>query len=111
MLAGMIFKKEPFFCGADNADQLVKIAKVMGTEGLNNYLDTYDLELEPDLQQQVGVHSKKDWQTFVNESNKARVVPDVLDLLERMLRYDPSERILPQEAMKHKFFDSVPKGE
>ena len=30
MLAGMIFRKEPFFHGHDNYDQLVKIAKVLG---------------------------------------------------------------------------------
>ena len=34
MFAGMIFKKEPFFQGKDNYDQLVKIAKVMGTDDL-----------------------------------------------------------------------------
>jgi serine/threonine protein kinase len=28
MLAGMIFRKEPFFYGHDNYDQLVKICKV-----------------------------------------------------------------------------------
>ena len=27
-LAGMLFRKEPFFYGHDNADQLVKIARV-----------------------------------------------------------------------------------
>ncbi|KAL9274030.1 Casein kinase II subunit alpha-2-like protein [Drosera capensis] len=30
MFAGMIFRKEPFFYGHDNHDQLAKIAKVMG---------------------------------------------------------------------------------
>jgi hypothetical protein len=29
-----IFRKEPFFHGHDNADQLVKIAKVLGTDEL-----------------------------------------------------------------------------
>ena len=35
MLAGMVFRKEPFFYGHDNYDQLVKIAKVLrlGGEG------------------------------------------------------------------------------
>lgn len=28
MLAGMVFRKEPFFYGHDNYDQLVKICKV-----------------------------------------------------------------------------------
>ena len=31
MFAGMIFRKEPFFNGHDNYDQLVKIAKVPPT--------------------------------------------------------------------------------
>lgn len=31
-MAGMIFGKEPFFKGADNYDQLDKIARVLGTE-------------------------------------------------------------------------------
>merc|ERR1712066_513481 len=39
VIAGMTFKKEPFFCGADNVDQLVKIAKVLGTDLLNEGLD------------------------------------------------------------------------
>ena len=34
MFAGMIFRKEPFFHGHDNYDQLVKIAKVLGTDEL-----------------------------------------------------------------------------
>merc|ERR1712013_96460 len=34
MLASMIFKKDPFFDGRDNIDQLVKIAKVLGTNDL-----------------------------------------------------------------------------
>ena len=34
MFAGMIFKKEPFFHGQDNYDQLVKIAKVKTINGM-----------------------------------------------------------------------------
>lgn len=45
MMASIIFKKEPFFQGHDNNDQLVKIAKVLGTEELFNYLNKYGLQL------------------------------------------------------------------
>lgn len=31
MLAGMVFQREPFFKGSDNYDQLIKIARVVGT--------------------------------------------------------------------------------
>ncbi|RZC11865.1 Casein kinase II subunit alpha-1 isoform B [Glycine soja] len=54
MFAGMIFRKEPFFYGHDNHDQLVKIAKVLGTDELNAYLNKYHLELDPQLDALVG---------------------------------------------------------
>ena len=38
---------EPFFHGHDNYDQLVRIAKVLGTEELYEYLDKYQIELDP----------------------------------------------------------------
>jgi len=44
MLASMIFRKEPFFHGHDNYDQLVRIAKVLGTEELYEYLGTYTVQ-------------------------------------------------------------------
>lgn len=47
MLASMIFRKEPFFHGHDNYDQLVRIAKVLGTEELFEYLEKYQAELDP----------------------------------------------------------------
>ena len=43
MFAGMIFKKEPFFQGKDNYDQLVKIAKVLGADDLYKYIEKYGL--------------------------------------------------------------------
>ena len=45
MLAGMIFKKEPFLQGHDNNDQLVKIAKVLGTDDLKAYLAKHKLKI------------------------------------------------------------------
>uniref|UniRef100_A0A0D3D0D5 Casein kinase II subunit alpha n=1 Tax=Brassica oleracea var. oleracea TaxID=109376 RepID=A0A0D3D0D5_BRAOL len=50
MFAGMIFRKEPFFYGHDNQDQLVKIAKIPGTDELNAYLNKYQLELDAQLE-------------------------------------------------------------
>ncbi|KAF3536875.1 hypothetical protein F2Q69_00025486 [Brassica cretica] len=70
MFAGMIFRKEPFFYGHDNQDQLVKIAKVLGADELNAYLDKYQLELEPQLEALVGRHSRKPWSKFINADNQ-----------------------------------------
>jgi len=104
----MIFKKEPFFNGADNVDQLAKITKVLGSDLLDEYLEAYDLELSPELAERIGRHvPRKDWMSFVNADNKERVCPDVVDLIDKMLRYDPAARVLPKEAMEHKFFETV----
>jgi len=47
MFAGMIFITHPFFHGRDNYDQLVRIAKVLGTDSLVEYLNKYKLTLDP----------------------------------------------------------------
>lgn len=80
MLASMIFQKEPFFHGQDNYDQvalspwhfrhscdnsflhfercsglqLVRIAKVLGTDELFGYLRKYHIELDPRFKDLLG---------------------------------------------------------
>lgn len=73
MFAGMLFKKEPFFMGRDNCDQLVKIVKVLGTQDLLAYLEKYDLTLDSDFDGIMGRFPRKPWRSFVNDSNE--VIP------------------------------------
>lgn len=54
MFASMIFRKEPFFHGHDNYDQLVKIAKVLGTDELFQYIEKYDIELDAQYDDLLG---------------------------------------------------------
>ena len=49
-----IFRKEPFFHGHDNYDQLVKITKVLGTDELFQYLEKYDIELDAQYDEILG---------------------------------------------------------
>jgi casein kinase II subunit alpha len=107
MFAGMIFKKEPFFHGHDNYDQLVKIAKVLGTDELFEYLEKYDLELDPHFDGILGRHTKKPFNRFVTPENQHLVSDEALDFLGKLLRYDHQERLTSQEAMMHPYFTSV----
>ena len=43
MLASIIFRRDPFFRGADNRDQLVKIAQVLGTDLMDSWVNKYGL--------------------------------------------------------------------
>ncbi|KAL5181582.1 Casein kinase II subunit alpha-1 [Glycine soja] len=107
MFAGMIFRKEPFFYGHDNHDQLVKIAKVLGTDELNAYLNKYHLELDPQLDALVGRHSRKPWSKFINADNQHLVSPEAIDFLDKLLRYDHQDRVTAREAMAHPYFSQV----
>ncbi|KAJ1671028.1 Casein kinase II subunit alpha, partial [Spiromyces aspiralis] len=101
----MIFRKEPFFHGRDNYDQLFKIVKVLGTEEFNKYLAKYNLVL--------GEHyngyfdqpiPRKPWEKFVTIENKRFISPEALDFLDHLLRYDHQERLTAKEAMDHPYF-------
>ena len=124
MFASMIFRKEPFFHGNSNSDQLVKIAKVLGTEELFEYLDKYDIELDPQYDDILSRFPRKPWHSFVNAENQRFVSDEAIDFLDKLLRYDhavcpssvpasrpkltnlPSqERLTAQEAMAHAYFD------
>lgn len=88
MFASMIFRKEPFFHGGSNSDQLVKIAKVLGTDELFDYLDKYDIELDAQYDDILGRFPKKSWHQFVNPENQKFVSNDALDFLDKLLKYD-----------------------
>lgn len=107
MLAGMVFRKEPFFQGRDNYDQLVKIARVLGTENLFAYLDKYGLELDAHFDGILGRHPRRPFSKFVTVENNHLVSKDVIDLIDRMLIYDHSSRILPKEAMCEPYFRTL----
>lgn len=88
MFASMIFRKEPFFHGNSNSDQLVKIAKVLGTEDLFDYLDKYEIELDAQYDDILGRFPKKNWHSFVNSENQRFVTNEAIDFLDKLLRYD-----------------------
>uniref|UniRef100_A0A8C7N3Z0 non-specific serine/threonine protein kinase n=1 Tax=Oncorhynchus kisutch TaxID=8019 RepID=A0A8C7N3Z0_ONCKI len=104
MLASMVFRKEPFFHGHDNYDQLVRIAKVLGTEDLYDYIDKYNIELEPRFNDILGRHSRKRWERFVHSENQQLISPEGLDFLDKLLRYDHQARLTAREAMDHPYF-------
>ena len=106
MFAGMIFKKEPFFQGKDNYDQLVKIVRVLGTNDLYKYIEKYGLSLD-NYKGSLQNCEKKSWEKFITNENKDLCPPDAIDLLNKMLVYDRCERITPKEAMAHPYFTSV----
>ncbi|KAJ2239915.1 Casein kinase II subunit alpha, partial [Coemansia sp. RSA 455] len=105
MFGSMIFRKEPFFHGHDNYDQLVKIAKVLGTDELHAYLKKYNIVLNEQYDKILGTYPRKAWSKFVTIENQRFVSTEAMDFLDRLLRYDHMERLTAKEAMSHPYFD------
>lgn len=70
--------------------------QVLGTEELEVYLAKYGIELDAQLEELVGHHSRKPWMKFVTPDNQHLISPEALDFLDRLLRYDHQARALVQ---------------
>ena len=107
MAASMVFRKEPFFHGSDNSDQLLQIINVLGTESFHRYLDKYSIELDENLEDSIRTRQRKPWTTFVTRENQHLVSNEALTFLDLTLRYDHTERVLPRDAMGLPYFHPV----
>ncbi|GAA5894102.1 hypothetical protein JCM6882_007984 [Rhodosporidiobolus microsporus] len=107
----LILRKDPLFHGSDNYDQLVKIAKVLGTDELYAYVDKYQIDLDPEYDDLLGRHSRKPWSRFVTSDNQKYVSNEAINLLDRLLQYDHVARPTAKEAMAHPYFDGVRKAD
>jgi len=109
MLAGMIFQREPFFVSNDNVDQLLHIAKVLGSRDLFDYLDKYQLSLSAEFDGLIDrdKFAGKSWTDFISSKNRHLVSEEAVDLLSKLLQYDHQKRLTCREAMAHPFFHPV----
>lgn len=89
----------PLFPGESGVDQLVEIIKVLGTPSRQEIQDMNPNYTEFQFPQ-IKAHN---WTKVFRNS----VPEDAINLLERMLKYKPHERIHPLEALLHPFFDEL----
>jgi casein kinase II subunit alpha len=137
LMAGLIFKKEPFLKGKDDRDQLKKIVKVIGNSDFQKYRHSIfnikdsdydsdsdycsesesesnsDSDADSDSESNLDSYSdfcdydKKPLENFINNNNEERCSPEAINLLKKLLKIDHRKRILPTKAMQHKYFDIV----
>ncbi len=59
IFAEIALKKAPFFKGEDNPDQLAKIARILGTAELNEFLNKYGLKLPAELKNRIPMYASE----------------------------------------------------
>ncbi|KAJ1914039.1 negative regulator of the PHO system [Mycoemilia scoparia] len=93
-----MFMGRPLFAGNSNDDQLLRIFRILGT---------------PNSQTWPGATQLPNWRDFpvLNGCGIAHYMPKIdsygLDLLSRMLEYDPNKRITAHEALNHAYFAEI----
>lgn len=109
VLAGMLFRSDPFFPGASNEDQLMRLVAVFGTDELYRYVNKYHGSIPRicDAPLRTMKREKTSWTKFVNADNVAWCDVMALDLLDKMLQFDHQNRIMAHDAMLHPYFAPV----
>lgn len=107
LLAGIVFKKQPFFHGHDNFDQLMKIVRVLGSDNFSRYIQRYSIEMDSQSEGLIGVFNAKPLKKYVKAENQDIASGEVLDLLQQILVYDHVDRITASEALQHPYFEPV----
>ncbi|KAF7321701.1 Protein kinase domain-containing protein [Mycena kentingensis (nom. inval.)] len=107
MFASMIFRKQHFFRGSSNEDQLLKIMRVLGSDRFDAYLKAYDIPFESDIDELLANYPVRPWSRFITQENQHLAVPEAVALLDRLLRFDPRERYTAKEAMSNAYFATV----
>jgi serine/threonine protein kinase len=94
-------QRRPLFCGDSEIDQIFKIFKIMGTPKESTWPGVSNLpDFKPTFPKwQASPLSK----IVTNLDNKG------LDLLTKMISYDPTSRISAFDALNHPYFDELDK--
>jgi serine/threonine protein kinase len=87
----------PFFKGRDYVDQLNQILHILGTPA-EDTLSRIGSPRAQDYVRNLPYMAKRSFQQLFPNAN-----PDALDLLNRMLAFDPSSRISVEEALEHRY--------
>ncbi|CAL8470770.1 g10312 [Coccomyxa elongata] len=91
---------KPLFPGKDETDQMEKISQIMGSPTEKNYPGVTRLPFHQHLK-----HRYREDRLRKHLLEKAPYLPEgSLDLLEKMLRLDPTKRISAEEAFRDNFF-------
>ncbi|VTZ69322.1 cdc2-related kinase 2, putative [Plasmodium chabaudi chabaudi] len=86
----------PLFPGVSDTDQLMRIFKILGTPNSQNWPDVFKL---PKYDPNFPVYEPLPWETFIKGLDDTGI-----DLLSKMLKLDPNQRITAKQAIEHPYF-------
>lgn len=99
---------QPLFPGDSGVDQLVEIIKILGTptrEEITSMNQNYTEFRFPQIK-------SNEWDAVFNGRNRpaSKNLNNAIDLIGKLLKYKPNERLTPMKALRHQFFDDLRNG-
>ena len=101
----------PLFNARTDQDQLLRMFKILGSPTRETWpsMSTYPMARTM-FQDKPGMDAQYPpaLEEYARTHNVDRIGPEGLDLLQRFLKYEPSQRITAMEALNHPFFHGMP---
>ncbi len=106
MMAQIIFRKYPFFQGKDLPDMIIKVSKILGSQGLFEMITAkkYEISQLEELKAVVGKQAAKPFAKFLDSKNEKLATEQAQDLIQKFLVYNPDARISAKDALTHPYF-------
>jgi len=102
---GEILIGEPLFPGKNTFSQLIEIVKILGTP-TDEQIDMMNQDNDGEIKFSTP-RAPKPWESVLGP----RSSPEAVDLLSKLLCYEPQKRIGPLETCAHPFFDEIRSSE
>jgi len=107
IMATLLFHSMPFFRAKENDELLIKIINVLGTDDFHAWTNKSNLKVSDEMLEKMGTTRKIPWTSLISDSNNKVVTLEALNLLEKLLCYDPMKRITAKEALNHPYFRTI----
>ena len=100
-----MFRRTHLILGRDLDEQLSKTLQICGSYPLVKFVQKENFNITPKVQLFLNQFKKSEfkWEAMVDSSNTHTFDFDGLDLMKKLLRVNPEERISTKEALEHEF--------